>query len=33
MLGGELTAVAAADLILAAYDHADDDGDAAAPVN
>ncbi len=37
VLGGELTAVAAADLILAAYDngddHRDDNGDAAAPVN
>ena len=33
VLRGELTAVAAADLVLAAYDRVDDDGDAAAPVN
>jgi len=33
VLRGDLTAVAAADLLLAAYDRADDDGDAAAPVN
>jgi hypothetical protein len=33
VLRGELTAVAAADLLLAAYDRADGDGDAAAPVN